>query len=697
MWSTDALAASLPVGIIDGDVTHPATVTAAAQPVEITFSETFDAPGATVSTLSPVAGDTVRFVTTLARDGGVLLLDGAIGALATGANESVVVVAYTPTGTTTTGTIGPGTLLVPEGESTEIDRGQSLTDHELTHTLQYAKWGPLWFNIFPMLAMELPAILATDTELPEYSRFLNAASTAGTGSQWDITIDNTQGVSIGRNDKLQVVQGARRAKVVVASVNGSVYSVRADGSGNPPTGPVSVRKQQNESVFDGFYAFFDLLTHGGLVNLLAGSTWGGIFWLLGKGFYGLGRAIGGTGDLYAATVQAGGGAITLANEADAQHIRADGRVVIRQGDNTVVRSMTRAATVITLTENVAFTGDVRVAMYDTHDAASAFDWYDYFPGTVEAANPFAVELAPANGSSLSLSPEDRVTVRYRDVNFNTDVLAVRGTTVELLDPITVVGDERSVRIAKVGSSDPLGNADSAAMVEMGMGWMKWIFDPYGQIEYAVAPQEEWARWLLRVMRWLLGTQNFSLLPFGYLWWGRLFPIQPEHVAAIEQEASEESGSTYSPLGRVYGQRTPDGFGKHRMVVGDIGRYRFWPLDPGGTTTFVEPGRFDAPGVHYDPFDPTRPDRTPTVRTLPNRDDSGAGTDPPNRAVVVRTAADPGTFVAEPFTVRDDDPRTIPAPIRSASARPTSAMCRSRRVCCRSSAATSRSPGRVITG
>ncbi len=48
-----------------------------------------------------------------------------------------------------------------------------------------------------------------------------------------------------------------------------------------------------------------------------------------------------------------------------------------------------------------------------------------------------------------------------------------------------------------------------------------------------------------------------------------------------------------------------------------------------------------------------------MRTLPNRDDTGAGTDPPNRDVVVGTTADPGTFVAEPFTVRDDDPRTIP--------------------------------------
>ena len=84
---------------------------------------------------------------------------------------------------------------MPEGEDTEVDRSQSLVDHELQHTLQYAKWGPLWFNIFPMLALELPGILATDPELPEFSRFLNATVVVGTGSRWNVTIPDTGGVT----------------------------------------------------------------------------------------------------------------------------------------------------------------------------------------------------------------------------------------------------------------------------------------------------------------------------------------------------------------------------------------------------------------------------------------------------------------------------------------------------------------------
>jgi hypothetical protein len=77
---------------------------------------------------------------------------------------------------------------VPESETTEVDRGQALADHELEHTLQYSKWGPLWFNAFPMLVLELPGILATDTELPDWSRFLDGTLAAGTGGQWVLTI-----------------------------------------------------------------------------------------------------------------------------------------------------------------------------------------------------------------------------------------------------------------------------------------------------------------------------------------------------------------------------------------------------------------------------------------------------------------------------------------------------------------------------
>jgi hypothetical protein len=656
VWRPDALAGG-PIGIVDGDVTHPATVVAGGQPLEVTFGEAFDAAGVDVASLDRQAD---AFVTTLARDGGVLLVEGATAtALGTPAGQSLAAVAYGPGAVpAAAGTVGPGTLLVPESERTEIDRGQALVDHELEHTLQYAKWGPLWFNAFPMLALELPGILATDTELPDYSRFLDASVAAGTGSDWALTIPATAGVSIAAQDTLQVVQGSRRAQVRVRSVSGSVYTVRAEGAA-PPTGQVSVRKHQNATRFDVVHAILDLLTHGGLVNVLAGSTWGGIFWLIGKGAYGLGRAIAGTGDLHPATVGAGGGSLTLADDAGRGAIRESGRVVVRQGDTTVVRTMTRSGDAVTLTEAVTFTGGVQVAMYDTHDPGSHFDWYDYRPATIDADNPARLTV---DGGSFAA--DDRVQVKYRAREFKADVTAVAGSVVELLEPITVVDGERSARIAKVGSHDPLGNADSAAMVEMGMGWMKWVFDPYGQIEYAAAPRKEWARWLLRVMRWVLGTQNFSLLPFGYVWWKRLFGIQPEHLAPIEQEASSQSGDLYSPLGRLTGECRADGFARARMVVGDVARYRYWPLDR--TRSFVDDGGLDAPGLLLDRDGAGA--AVSTLRVLPNRAGTGPAGDP-NGTTVVGPTAEPGRSVFDGFSRRDPDPRLVPASGGGAAADP----------------------------
>ncbi|WP_456788801.1 hypothetical protein [Cellulomonas sp. P5_C5] len=644
LWSSDDLrAVGTVVGIVDGTVTHPATITAAAAVSQVTLSTPVTATGVSVETFTH---DGTEFLTALARDGGVLLAEAPPGTaltLTTAADRSIVVVALEAVGDARTVTLGPGTLLVPDEETTEIDRSQSLTNHELTHTVQYARWGPLWFNAFPMIVLELPAILSSDTELPEFSAFLDATVAAGTGGTWSVTIPQRAGVAIAAGDTLQVVQGARIVETTVASVAGDVFQVRVP-SGALPTGRVATRKKQRSAGWDVSIAILDALTHGGLVNLVAGSTWGGIFWLVGKAFYGLGRAMVGTGDLFAATVGAGGGSVTLTQATDAEKLPATGRVTIRHGEDTVIRSATKAGTTLTLTENVPFTGDVRVGGYDSHEPESAFDWYSYKAGTVDAANPFVVDLGAGHG----LDPEDRVVVRYRsNAPRRTDVLAVDGPRVQLADAVTVTGDELSVRIAFVGASDPLGNADSTAMVEMGMGWMKWLFDPYGQIEPAVAPGD-WTRWLLRVMRWLLGTQNFSLLPFGYVWWKRLFGLQKEHEAPIEQEASSESGDVYSPLGRLTGAvvHDADTYAQASATVGDVMRYRFTPTDR--SRTFVVGGRLDAPGVHFER----------NLRVMPTRASSGASAAPNGDTRVDPATPDPGTYVASPLSDRAADPSAL---------------------------------------
>ena len=256
VWSVGALTGGTLIGIVDGGVTHPAAVTAVTQALTVSFSEAFDAAALSVSTLTSTAQ---AFATTLTRDGATLILDPATAMVPglVGPGGTVLAVAYTETGASVGGVVGPGTLLVPESEGTEIDRGQSLVDHELEHTLQYSKWGPLWFNAFPMLVMELPGILATDTELPDYSPSMAATVAPGEGGRWALTIPDRGSTTLAVDDELQLLAGSRRARVKIRAVAGTTYQVTTD-DGLLPTGAVSVRKQQNSTVFDVFFNIFDL-------------------------------------------------------------------------------------------------------------------------------------------------------------------------------------------------------------------------------------------------------------------------------------------------------------------------------------------------------------------------------------------------------------------------------------------------------
>ena len=117
---------------------------------QVTLSTPVTATGVSVETFahtSTTTGTTVTrdtaFFDAVTRDGGLLLAEVPAGTtpLTTAANQSVVVVALEPVGDARPATLGPGTLLVPDEETTEIDRGQSLANHELTHTVQYAPVG----------------------------------------------------------------------------------------------------------------------------------------------------------------------------------------------------------------------------------------------------------------------------------------------------------------------------------------------------------------------------------------------------------------------------------------------------------------------------------------------------------------------------------------------------------------------------
>lgn len=600
-WEPGAFNPAAVVGITSGDRTDAAVVDPANQTVELTLATAapLAVPGPVDIRLPTVerTGFAARFV----REGDALLITDPLPNLATGAGQTLAVVGFRATdGQARSATLESGSLPVPQDETTEIDRRQSLIDHELTHTLQYARFGPLWFNCFPMLVLELPLELATTTELPSYSAFLPATVTASTSSsRFELRIPDRAGVTFSSGDHVQVCQGGRLVTVEVVSVDADVLTVKTRDNATPPTGAVQVRRRNDSPAWDVVFNIFQTLTHGGLLNVAVGSTWGGILWLLAKAGYGIFRAVKGTGDLHPVTVEAAGRELVLTTDEGRQAITGGMRLIVRQGDQTVVRTAARAGDVLTLDQPVAFRTDVRVAPYDFHDPGSAFDWLDYHPATIpDPANPAVLQLTPVGGSALTLAARDRVEVSYLGTNRRTNVTSVTGDQVELEDPLPLRLGETTARVAKVGERDPMGNADSAALVEMGMGWMQWLFDPYGQIQLDLRPENRWWDLTARVVRYLLGTQMWSLAPpvFGYVWWSRLFlGAANEHRAPIEQEASEESGDLYSPLGRLTGQQADDGFARRTMVVGDIARYRHWPLDR--NASFVTTGELAAPGVH----------------------------------------------------------------------------------------------------
>ncbi|WP_163555000.1 hypothetical protein, partial [Klebsiella pneumoniae] len=83
-----------------------------------------------------------------------------------------------------------------ENASLELTRYQAVIDHELTHTLQSAKWGPLLLTAVPLWGLELGADLSAAGG-PEFSPYGDA--TLGEGR-----LTFAQGAGIAANDKVQV-------------------------------------------------------------------------------------------------------------------------------------------------------------------------------------------------------------------------------------------------------------------------------------------------------------------------------------------------------------------------------------------------------------------------------------------------------------------------------------------------------------
>jgi len=272
-------------------------------------------------------------------------------------------------------------------------------------------------------------------------------------------------------------------------------------------------------------------------------------------------------------------------------------------------------------------------------------WLDYFPAQVSDPNkPSAIVLSPVGGKSLQLQPNDSVEIKVAGSTDRTTVTAVAADgSVELKDPPRTEGNDRRLEIAKLADDDPLGSVASTPLNAMGFGSLRWLFDPYGQLQFRSRPQVQgqsptFEDWFLRSLRWAFSSTSWVGFPLAIFFFDNLLPQFKGngHLSWMEQGASEQSGEVYSPIARLRG--TLD-------YVGDIARYWYYPTN--NTSTCLVDGKQDAPGVHIQP----------NVRLLPSFRDNPAAAGTLNQ----KREADPASGIQLPDWLVNKSPRNPTTP------------------------------------
>jgi hypothetical protein len=297
------------------------------------------------------------------------------------------------------------------------------------------------------------------------------------------------------------------------------------------------------------------------------------------------------------------------------------------------------------------TGDISIIPYDTSDSLDGLEYWD--ASVADAAKPAQITIKDKNGKKLKLDPFDIVSVAAKSFSKRTNVTAViSDTVVEVEDAPLTDGANRELRIAFVDEKDPIGSADSAFLTTFGLGWMRWLFDPYRQLQFGLDPKRNSVQdWFARIGRYAFSSHSWSAAIPGYLLLDDLFH-QPDngHLSQMEQEASQESGNVYSPIGRIRGGFDEKGFGAFHATVGDIARYWYTPLwSKPGDQPIVQGGNFDNPGINVaNPFMVV-----PTV-AIPKSPTSALN------GGVTSSSATPDAFVPDVFYPKASPP-TTPAP------------------------------------
>ncbi len=502
-----------------------------------------------------------------------------------------------------------GTVLIPDDlDYSELDRKKSLVFHETTHTRQAAYWGPLFMGYLPIFVLDGVLSAATDVELPQFSPYVVAAIEQD-GTSWFLRIDNPQDVTFNTGDTVQIAAAAGGPVSGVTSIvlgtkdeeKKRFFFIKTGNALGP--GAVQVRKQ-NTSIGKtlGKYAYDPLhvLTLGGVLNLVAGTIWGGLF----RGIAEIGHAFWhrtlGKGTAYDATVR-DKKTITVLKSDGIAAVQGFKRVFLKDANSSELYDVESIVNdTITLKKETALSGAITVRPYDT----DTIDGLDYFDAAVtEIARPAQITIAQKDGKP-SLKPFDRVVVAAGATTQRFNVTNVNGAVVDLDEVPPTFGPNRSLRIAKVDEKDPLGNWDSYFEEKFGMGWMRWLFDFYGQLQYDVDAKRGgvWD-WISRIGRYAFSSSSWSAAVPGHLFLDDLCNQRggKGHLSSMEQEASQESGNTYSPIGRLAGDVfSKSGFGAYKAKVGEVAQYWHTPEWTAGNTHGLQNGgQLDSPGVGLD--------------------------------------------------------------------------------------------------
>lgn len=518
--------------------------------------------------------------------------------------------------TAVAGTVQPGTVLIPEDTSWELTVKEGLVEHETRHTMQYSWLGPLMWGLYPILPQLDKAYPGLDDA--DYSAYFDAVLSIE-GDASTLRCSNVGTTTLGKGDKVAsalnalVELGERNAKVkdpagtfsfLISDADLQTLKRVADADGK-----LSVRKRLNTTagnVGDVFLRDLPVfLTPGGATEFALSSTWGWFIYGFARLLYAADHAANGTsGKTYDGTVSADGSAILVDDAAARNALEDASRIMVQFEKATVVRTATAGEGDTPLVLKLSLTEalpdlegkKVQVALWDSHQPASAWDWNTYYPATVpDATKPATVKLLPADAAgkdTLTLKVQDTVLIRTGSESKRTGVTAVNADgTVEFEDPpqLALAKDktlDKEFRVAKVGEHDPLGSLGGLFANLQGAPWLGKLVDPWAWVFSApnLKPGSG-GEWAMRVLRWIGSSHAWSMIVPGVLWIDDLFKGSGSYSAWMEQDASENSGDLYSSIGRL--QHAPG-------VVGDIGRYWFFPN--GRFRSAYPAGGFDTAGA-----------------------------------------------------------------------------------------------------